>query len=174
MKTLFLMRHAKSSWADAGLTDFERPLKTRGENASRLMGRLLQQNGLVPAHVLSSSAARAEATARLVLGELTPRPALELRDELYHASPRTLVKFLCATDDRHDSLLLIAHNPGLEELLERWTKEYVRFPTAAVALFRFDVERWSLVELQSSIACVRLWRPKELDPDHLERALEQE
>jgi phosphohistidine phosphatase len=174
VKTLLLMRHGKSSWADAGLTDFERPLKKRGEKASRLMGSLLQVNDLVPGHVLSSSAERAQATARLVLTELSPPPALELREELYHSSPRTLVKFIRATDDRYDSLLLIAHNPGLEELLELWTKEYVRFPTAAIALFRFDVDRWSQVELEATVACERLWKPKELDPGHLERALDQE
>lgn len=174
MKTLLLMRHAKSSWAEAGLTDFERPLKKRGEKASRLMGRLLQVNNLVPDHVLSSSAERAQTTARLVLTELSPPPALELRDELYHASSRALVKFIRATDDRYGSVLLIAHNPGLEELLELWTREYVRFPTAAIALFRFDVDRWSQIELESTVTCARLWKPKELDPDHLERALDPE
>lgn len=174
MKRLLLMRHAKSSWAQAGLTDFDRPLKPRGEQASLLMGRLLQQNDLTPAHILSSSAERAQATAQLVLTQFSPAPELELTDELYHASPRTLVSCIHETDERYDSLLLIAHNPGLEELIYQWTSEFVAFPTAALALFQWPFERWSQIELKSSIAYDRLWKPKELDPENLDQSSPQE
>jgi phosphohistidine phosphatase len=174
VKRLLLMRHAKSSWGQAGLTDFERPLKPRGEEASLLMGRMLQLNDLTPAHILSSTAERAQATARLILTQFSPEPSLQLTDELYHASPRTLVSCLRETGDRYDSLLLIAHNPGLEELIYQWTSEYVAFPTAAIALFEWPVERWSQVELNTSIACDQLWKPKELDPEHLDPSSPQE
>lgn len=174
MKTLLLMRHAKSSWAEAGQTDFERPLKPRGERASTLMGRLLQVNRLTPAHVLCSAAVRARQTGQLIVREFSPQPTLDILEELYHASPRTLVKYLRATDDRYESLLLIAHNPGLEELIDHWSSEFVAFPTAAVALYRFAVDRWSQIDLDVSIAYDRLWKPKELDLDHLEETLDQE
>lgn len=168
MKQLLLMRHAKSSWRDKQLSDYERPLKRRGERAALQMGEHLQSQQIVPSHVISSAAARAQATAELVVSQFHDRPELKLREELYLALPKTIVRVIQETDDRYESIMVVGHNPGLEELVFQWSAEFVDFTTCAIAHYEFNIDRWSEFKLKMVQPYTNLWKPKELDPDSSE------
>jgi len=163
VKQLLLMRHAKSSWGNPDLTDFDRPLKRRGQRAALKMGKHLRKQGLIPSHIVCSTAERAHATAELVLSEFPNGPELELRDELYHALPQVIVNVIRETDDAYDSLLLIGHNPGMEELIFQWSAEFLDFTTASVAYYALKIERWAELQLALSQNFEHLWKPKDLD-----------
>jgi phosphohistidine phosphatase len=165
VKQLLLMRHAKSSWRDKGLSDFDRPLKRRGQQAALRMGRHLREQQVIPAHIVSSTAERAHATAELLLTEFPEPPELELRDELYHALPKTIVRVIRETDDKHDSVMIVGHNPGLEELVFQWSADFVEFSTTAIAHFSLKIDRWSDLKLNLAQKYEHLWKTKELDAD---------
>lgn len=143
-KRLVLLRHAKSSWSEADLADHDRPLNGRGRRAAPVVGRHLRDAGLVPDLVLCSSAVRARATlAGLGLPETVE---VRVEGDLYGADPDEIVELLGTVPDEVRSVLVIAHNPGLEELTallvadERTLPD--RFPTAAVAELRLPIARW--------------------------------
>ena len=171
MKTVLLLRHAKSSWDQPLLEDFRRPLAPRGRKSAPRVGRYLAREGLIPDRVLCSGAARAVETWELVSEALGAVAPAELRDEIYHASPRTLTEILRTLPDPVQSVLLIGHNPtfetlalrlagsGGEEALEAMRS---KFPTAALAILDFRIERWA--ELEEGGGVLRDFiRPKELD-----------
>ena len=164
MRTLLILRHGKSSWQDAGLTDHDRPLKKRGrENAVR-MGRLIAAERLVPDLILSSSARRARDTASRVAGVWGEEaPPLRFDRTLYHAGPEALVD---ALHDLHpgnpDTVLLVGHNPGLEELVESLTGEVASMPTAALAHITLPIDDWLDLRLRARGMLVKCWCPREL------------
>ncbi len=146
MRRLIVMRHAKSSWADAGQRDFDRPLNKRGRNASKLIGRWLKAGGHVPDLALVSSARRAQETWSGVVAETGPADTQYL-PELYHAGPDTMLDVVRRAADV-GCLLLLGHQPGIGAFLRRLlaeaptTKEFEKFPTGATALVDLDVESW--------------------------------
>jgi phosphohistidine phosphatase len=162
MRTLLLMRHAKSSWDDPELEDHDRPLNDRGLHDSPRMGALLLQQGLVPDCIVSSTALRALRTARLVARECRFDKALTATADLYHASENDWREKIRQLPDQHLLVLCIGHNPGLEDFLASWTGQYVRMPTAAIARLAFDEDSWSDVADRSSATLVDLWRPRDL------------
>src|SRR5262245_25715614 len=120
MKTLMLLRHGKSSWSDSDLDDDERPLTGRGKQAATRMGRLLAEKSLVPGRILSSTARRARKTAELAAEAAGYRGEIELLDDLYLASAKKILsQTRTHTPDAVDRVLIVAHNPGLEELVDR-------------------------------------------------------
>jgi phosphohistidine phosphatase len=139
MRTLYLLRHAKSSWDDPGLPDRERPLARRGVRDAKRIAKHLRRRGVAPALVLCSSAVRTRETLELIRPALADAP-VSLEEGLYSAPSETLLERLRAVPDEVGSLLLIAHNPGLQDLVlalvsaeadrERLA---VKFPTAALA-----------------------------------------
>lgn len=163
MKTLFLLRHAKSSWDDARLDDHERPLNKRGRKTAPRMGRLLRDEGLSPDAVLSSGAVRAIATARAVCEALGYEGVIDRREELYLAAPGAYLRALEQLPDETERPLVVGHNPGLEDLLEALCGRSERMPTAALAVVELPIERWRDLELDGRARCRRVWRPKELD-----------
>lgn len=141
MRRLLLLRHAKSSWADPGTRDHDRPLAERGRNAAALVGRYLQQETLVPDLVLCSSALRTcETLARL---DLPARVEVVVTHDLYLAHPRTVLDLVRAVDDAVSTLMVVGHNPTTHELaldlagggdadgIERLGR---KFPTGALAV----------------------------------------
>ena len=119
MHKLYLMRHAKSDWHSAASSDFERPLNQRGANDAIRMGQYLQQQNLTLDLVLSSPAERAKQTALAVVDVLGMKPEqIQFNKDLYLADRSTLVRTLQAVADNTDSVLLVAHNPGLDDLVE--------------------------------------------------------
>jgi phosphohistidine phosphatase len=143
MKTLLLLRHAKSSWDDPALRDFDRPLNKRGIEAAPLVGKFMRKRKVRPDLVLSSPAKRATQTVRLVMesGRLECQTRYDQR--LYAASASTLRDVVSETEESADEVLLVGHNPGLEGLLQDLTGELKQLPTAALARIVLDVKKWS-------------------------------
>lgn len=164
MKTLMLMRHAKSSWDNPALVDHDRPLNARGRRDAPRIGAWLRRQQLVPDYLTCSTAARAEQTAREVVGPSGCAAPLEpvLRAELYHASPRAWRSVIRSLPAESRRPLLIGHNPGLEELLHELTGEAVAMPTAAVAVLQLKVEKWSDFPRRLPPGSWSVQRPKQL------------
>lgn len=156
------MRHAKSSWGDASLADFERPLNERGLKAAPLVGRFMRRQKLRPDLILCSPAERARQTAALVVKAAQLDAPLRYDERIYEATPPRLVEVVSQVEDATDELLLVGHNPGLEGLLELLAGESRRMPTAALARIALDIEKWGKV--REGAGRVELFvRPKDLD-----------
>lgn len=162
MKTLLVLRHAKSSWSDQGLSDHARPLNERGRRDAPRMGRLLRDEGVMPDLVVSSDAVRARLTAEAVARAAGYAGEIVLDPRLYGASPRDIVGVLRAIEDAARTVLIVGHNPGLEELVSQLTGEPQEFPTAALARIALPIEEWRDLTLAARGGLVALWRPKEL------------
>lgn len=143
MKTLYVMRHAKSSWDDPNQSDFERPLNQRGLNAAKFMGVVLKDRGFLPQTVISSPATRARQTVEIVIEwaeiGLTPR----FDERIYEASALTIFNLIREIDDRYASAMIVGHNPGFEQLVFTLTRDGGSMPTAAVAVVELQTDRWS-------------------------------
>lgn len=163
MKTLLLLRHAKSSWKHADLSDHERPLKKRGKRDAPRMGRHLRESDLVPDFVLSSDARRALDTAALLMNACDCDGPFEADRVLYHADPESIVERLRRVSDEHDRILVVGHNPGLEELLELMVGSYERLPTAALVQLDVAIDSWSELAAECDAKLVGCWRPRELN-----------
>lgn len=164
MKTLYILRHAKSSWENGDLSDFERPLNQRGLEAAPLMGGVMKENNFTPALILSSPAKRAEQTAQIVRRAAGFDGAIEFVDGIYEASPGRLLEIIGAQNEMIESLLLVGHNPGLENLIRALTGELHALPTAALAVITLETNDWKGIN-SSSNRLRALIRPKEL-ADH--------
>lgn len=138
------MRHAKSSWKESGGNDFNRPLNNRGERDAPFMGKLLRIHNPRPDIIVTSSARRALTTASMVAHELSyPEENIVTDTNLYGASSVELVRYISGTDDRHRSLLLIAHNPGLTYALNILTGSSIdNIPTCGLAAVDWNVSSW--------------------------------
>lgn len=161
MKTLFLLRHAKSSWDNPNQTDFERPLNKRGREAAPLMGRYISENDVRPDVIISSPATRARETAELIIDASELKSELRFDQRIYDATWLDLLKVIAGIENEIESALLIGHNPGFEETVFRLTDEKVIMPTAALVKIELNIERWN----ETSELCGKFdWiiKPKEL------------
>lgn len=163
MKTLFLMRHAKSSWKDESLDDHDRPLNKRGKRDAPRMGAALREFQLIPDFIICSSARRARKTAECVAFAADFRGETRITAELYMASPDKILQILAQTPEPFNSILLICHNPSLEELFERITGQSRAFSTAAIAQLHFDIVTWNQVTESPQATFVDFWQPRSLD-----------
>jgi phosphohistidine phosphatase len=164
VKRLALVRHAKSSWADPDLDDHDRPLNGRGRRAAVLVGHHLRESGLVPDLVLCSSAVRARETLRRFV--LPPDTAVSIEDPLYGAGATALIARLQSVPDAVGSVLVLGHNPGLEDLAAVLVDDShvlpEKFPTAAAAILRLPIASWD--ELAPGIGRLdRVVIPRELE-----------
>lgn len=162
MKTLLLLRHGKSRWDRRDLSDHERPLKRRGKRVAKRVGRLLAARRLTPDRLLSSTAKRARATAKRVAKASGFSGEMELLAELYMAQPAAWIDALRLIPDDSDCVLVVGHNPGLEELLEHLTEEVASLPTAALACVSLPLDRWSDLTHATRGRLMEIWRSKEL------------
>jgi phosphohistidine phosphatase len=170
MKTLTLLRHAKSEWDDPSLSDFERPLNARGRGAARAMGREMRALGLAWDRILASPAARVTETID-GLAESYGALAPVYDETIYLASLDTLLEIVRGTDDVHATLLIVGHNPGMERLallLSRGGALHdevaLKYPTGALAEIAFPVDHWrDVAESRGTLA--RFLRPRDLGPD---------
>ena len=164
MKNLFLLRHAKSSWDNEALGDFDRPLSKRGISNAIQLSEYIQKNSISFDLVLSSPSERTQSTLDLALSSLDPIPKTSLKESIYHASVSILLQLIKELDDEINSLLIIGHNPGLHILTETLTNEsMVKFPTCAFAKIT-NFNHWKdidagILTLESVIT------PKELNHD---------
>ena len=148
MLYLTLIRHAKSSWKDASLSDFDRPLNKRGRHNAPLMGRVIQQRGQAFDRIMSSPAERAITTARLIAAQLDyPEHDIDQIDELYEADPAQLLQWVQMLDPHLSRVALVGHNPGLTQFCNELSDAGIdNLPTCAVALIEFDVDDWRAVD----------------------------
>ncbi len=161
MKTLLLLRHAKSSWKDTSVKDFDRPLNQRGLKAAPAIGRLMRKRKLQPELVLSSPAERARQTTQLVLEAAGLKTEVRYDERIYEASAARLFEIVSQIDEEAGMVMMVGHNPGFEELLEALTGEARSLSTAALACIELDIERWNKVKAgENQLAW--LVRPKEL------------
>lgn len=159
MKTIYLLRHAKSSWADATLADIDRPLSARGKLAAETMATFLADKQVRPSLVLCSSAKRARATLKRVLPGLGSKVAAVIEEALYHAGSGDLMRRLRTLDDTLDSVMLIGHNPAVEELAHQLAaggdeaalaRMKAKFPSGALAVLDADVKSWRKLEKEGA------------------------
>ena len=162
MKTLLVLRHAKSSWKDEKIDDHERPLNTRGLKDAPRMGELLKEHDLVPEYILSSSAVRARLTAELAAEHSGYEGEIGGGRELYSFASEDYLEALEKLEDGYARVMVVGHNPGLEELVEWLTGVYASLPTASLAVINLDIEHWSELEEGGVGKLVQVFRPKEL------------
>ena len=161
MKTLFLLRHAKSSWGDANLSDFERPLNERGLQSAPLMGEVFKKNNFQTDLILSSPATRAAQTAELFKKAANINDEIEFESRIYEARPSQLLEIISEQRDDLNSILLVGHNPGLENLVRILTGEIQPMPTAALAVINLEIESWRNINAVNGELKI-LIRPKEI------------
>ncbi len=148
MKTLYLLRHAKSSWANPGTGDHDRPLNNRGRKAAPDMGRHMKNSGMVPGKIWCSTALRARETLDLWCLGADVEPDISHTRDLYMASPAAILAVARATEEENDSCMIVAHNPGMQQaaiLLSGDTAPseiFSGYPTAALTAIEFDVDHW--------------------------------
>ena len=164
MKTLLLLRHAKSSWKHDDIPDHDRPLKKRGKRDAPRMGQLLLEQELVPQLIISSTAKRARKTAKKTAKACSYAGEIVLKRGLYQAGPMGHIRILQEVADDYRRVMLVGHNPGLEVLLEVLTGESEWLPTAALAQIELPVETWAEVQEYIGGKLVNLWKPKDLKP----------
>jgi phosphohistidine phosphatase len=146
MKTLFLIRHAKSSWDDTALPDKDRPLDDRGRRDAPKMGERLAKRDVKPDLILSSPAMRALKTAEIIAKKLDYRRRdIVVDDRLYAVGADDLLDVIHKLGDKLERVMLFGHNPELAELAHRLSSKITHMPTCAVAEFTFDAKSWSRI-----------------------------
>ena len=170
MKSVVLLRHAKSSWDEPALSDHERPLAPRGEDAAPRMGAWIGTAGLTPDHVICSSATRARQTWELAAGQLSGEPSVAVTDAIYAADAAQVLTALRGAPDTAGRVMVVGHNPALENLAaalihdgdpDAMTRMAHKFPTAALAEIELPIATWR--DLANGLGrLTRFVRPKDL------------
>lgn len=174
MKTLTLLRHAKSSWDDPVARDFDRPLNDRGARAAKVIGLYMKREGLAFDHVIASPAVRVIETIDHVVPIYGTRIEPTWERRVYLASSATLMDVLREADDKASSILMIGHNPGLEDLILDLVPEDTgckhreavceKYPTAAIAEITMNIDHWRDID-RGIGELTRFIRPRDLDPE---------
>jgi phosphohistidine phosphatase len=146
MKTLLIMRHAKSSRDNPDLADFERPLNSVGLQTAQSMGNMMYKHEIKPNLIISSPAKRAKQTAILVKAAAGIETSVEFIDNLYEASPTTLLNVAFRISDKSDAVLLIGHNPGIESFIRFLTGETQKMTAESIAQITLNIEMWSDID----------------------------
>jgi phosphohistidine phosphatase len=162
MKTLLILRHAKSSWDDPSLPDHDRPLNKRGLRDAPRMGLLIRDQDLTPDLIVSSTALRARTTAEIVAEVSGCENEVLLTADLYQASPDGYIAVLQGLSPDIETAMVVGHNPCLEDLLDDLTDESERLPTCALAHVLLPIDDWSALDLDSRCELKNIWLPKEL------------
>ncbi|MBL7825535.1 MAG: histidine phosphatase family protein [Saprospiraceae bacterium] len=163
MKTLFLVRHAKSSWDNPGLRDFDRPLNERGLHDAPKMGQLLAKQGEMPDLLVSSPAKRAISTAIYFAEAFHINPEKIVREaSIYEAFPMEIVRLISSLPDTADTVVVFGHNPTFTEVANRFTEDFIdNLPTCGVVKIKSDADSWqSFYEGNSKV--VACYFPKEV------------
>lgn len=147
MKTIYLVRHAKSSWKYPKLDDFERPLNKRGRKNAPFMGDVLKKRGVLPGLILSSPANRAAMTARMMAARIGyPVVDIIYIESMYGASEQEMIKTIKQMDDEIDQLMLVGHNPGMTNLANAMGNDPVsNVPTSAIYCVHLDISSWERI-----------------------------
>jgi phosphohistidine phosphatase len=162
MKTLLICRHAKSSWDNMYHADHERPLNGRGKEDAPKMGRHLKTEDVVPDLIISSTAKRAMATAEAIALASDFDGELVYTRSFYHADPETVYEMLRSVSDEFGCVMIVGHNPGMEELIDLLTDVPVQFTTANIAQVSLPIQSWAALSEDIEGKLLNLWRPKEV------------
>jgi len=173
-KTLYLLRHAKSGWDDPVARDFDRPLNKKGEKAARTIGQWMASNGVAFEHVIASPAVRVIDTLDSLWSGYGRKLEPTWDRRIYLASSATLLDVLREVSDEHDSVMMVGHNPGMEDVVFDLVPDdgssplreevEVKYPTAALAQLDIDIDSWS--DIGKPVAHLkRFIRPRDLDPE---------
>jgi len=146
MKTLTLLRHAKSSWKDTRLSDRKRPLNRRGERDAPVMGKRIAEHGIRPSLIISSPATRAWTTAKIIAAEINyPIEFLQREDALYLASLNDILDVIAVQDNGFNHLMVVGHNPGLTDVANFLSPGLTHnLPTAGVVSVQIDQDDWDI------------------------------
>ena len=162
MKTLTIVRHAKSSWSDSSLPDAKRPLNSRGERDAPEMGRRIREHGIRPSLIVSSPAKRAFTTAKVIAHAINyPREFLQKEKRLYLASLDAILDVVVAQENGFNNLMIVGHNPGLTDFANFLVPGLTgNLPTAGVVSVEIDQDDWSLYERPATKLLVHDWPKK--------------
>jgi phosphohistidine phosphatase len=154
MKTLYIIRHAKSSWEDPYQADFDRPLNKRGKRDAPRMGKRLKEKKILPDAMISSPAERALSTCKFI-AEVIGFKQEHIRTDrkLYHANEDQVLSVIHKLNDKHHAVMIFGHNPGLTDFINRLAREPVaidNIPTCGVVAFKLPVSSWKEVEWEKS------------------------
>lgn len=151
MKSIFFVRHAKSSWEDLRIEDHERPLNERGKKDSKSIGRYLINNGHKIDIIIASSAKRAKATAKN-LNDVVKAENLIIEPGLYQASAIEILKVVSNIHNEVDAAIIVAHNPGMTDVANIFSSErIINVPTTGVFKIDFDIDDWSDADSHNGI-----------------------
>ncbi len=159
MKKLLLLRHAKSSWKQPELHDHDRPLNKRGKHEAPLVGRYLKENDLLPDLILSSTARRARDTAQAVADESGFSGEVELYQDLYMSDAACYLDILRCLPEQPNRVLVVGHNPDLEELLTLLTDSAEHMTTAALAQVDLPISSWQELSEATDGRLLNIWAP---------------
>lgn len=149
MKNLYLIRHAKSSWSEPGLSDFERPLNHRGNRDAPFMAKLLKEKNVIPDKIISSPAVRAYSTAKVFAAELNyPVENIETSQNIYEAGAGEILSIIQSVNNNVNTLLLFGHNPGFTSLSNYLSDRQIdNIPTCGISCITFKSKLWSDVNI---------------------------
>lgn len=150
MKKLYVIRHAKSSWKDHALNDFDRPLNKRGKDNAPLMGDKLRDKNIVPDIIISSPALRAKTTAKIIAELVHYGKEIIVDERIYESTPAELHDILIAVDDKNNTLFLIGHNPGLTMLVREYVEFNKNIVTCGIVEIAFDCDRWTDISAENA------------------------
>jgi phosphohistidine phosphatase len=166
VKSVLILRHAKSSWKDSEIDDHERPLNKRGKRDAPIMGKLLKNKHLVPDLIISSTAKRARSTAKRVAESSGYMGKITLDRSLYAAEPAAYINVLRHLSNEYTQVLMVGHNPGIEELVSMIAGEEHVMPTCSLVHIRFDINSWNEINNKSRGKLLGTWQPRELIEKH--------
>lgn len=148
IKTLYLVRHAKSSWKDSSLDDIDRPLNKRGKRDAPRMASRMNKRGVFPDLMISSPALRARITCDVMAGTLEyPKGEIEENDRVYHASESTLLSVVQDVEDTWKTVMVFGHNPGFTDFANSLCDEAIdNIPTCGIVGCKFEVNSWDEID----------------------------
>ncbi|HXD33766.1 MAG TPA: histidine phosphatase family protein [Pyrinomonadaceae bacterium] len=162
MKTLWLLRHAKSSWSDSTLEDHERPLNDRGHRGALAVGKFIKKNKISPELILCSTATRAQQTLEIIVDVSGFSNEVQNLNSLYLCSTQGLIDHVTSLAESLSSVMMIGHNPGMESFLTHLSGVEKHMPTAALAEIKVESESWQDVQKRNSARLQWLITPKDL------------
>ena len=165
MKTLLILRHAKSSWNYPELSDYDRPLNARGKRDAPRMGKHLREQALIPDRILTSSAKRARKTASSVAKACGYTGKVKKLDVFYDTVVGVYFETLQTLPDKYERVMVVGHNPTMEQLVGYLTGQAQRMPTAALAHIQLPIQHWEALDLNTVGTLINLWTPKTLFTD---------
>jgi len=163
VKSLLILRHAKSSWKEPILSDHDRPLNNRGKRDAPRMGILVRREELVPDLIITSSAMRARKTADAVANYSGYGGELQIANSFYLAGPESYIEVLSELGDKYQRVMVVGHNPGMEELLEELTDVNERVVTAALAHVSLPIDEWRQLDDSVRGTLEGFWIPRDLN-----------